>query len=110
LTAGDLGRIDAERDGPPLRWRVPEGQRFIFADFDDGIVMFDTRVGSTHLLNPTSAETLAILQEAPALATPALYRTLLERMQLDENALPFAAVIELLWHLEDLGLICAERQ
>ena len=30
-------------------WRLPAGQRLLFEDFDDGIVMFDALVGATHL-------------------------------------------------------------
>jgi len=89
------------------RWRIPEGQHFVFADFDDGVVMFDTRIGSTHLLNATAAETLSIVEQVPGLAAEVIYRALLERLELDESALTCDAVIELLWQLENLGLVAA---
>ena len=100
-------RPAASEAAPELRWRVPDGQRLVFDDFDDGIVMFDALVGATHLLNASAAETLAIVQESPGLATDAIHRRLLERLQVAEATLPFAALEELLWRLEDLNLIAA---
>ena len=89
------------------RWRIPAGQHFVFEDFDDGIVMFDALVGATHLLNASAADTLAIVRESPGLATAAIHRCLLERLELGEEALPLAALEELLWRLEDLNLVVA---
>ena len=89
------------------QWRVPDGQHFVFVDFDDGIVMFDARIGSTHLLNATAAETLSIIEQTPELAAEAIYRALLERLELEESALTCDAVTELLSQLENLGLIVA---
>lgn len=104
--AADVAGRDAA--ATTLRWRIPARQRLIFEDFDDGIVMFDAQVGSTHLLSVTAAETLAIVQESPGLDEAALYRRLLERTELGEDALPLAAVRELLWHLENLNLVTAD--
>ena len=89
------------------RWQVPVGQHFLFADFDDGIVMFDAGIGSTHLINPTAAEALMIVEQTPGLGGDAIYRALLARLELGESALPRDAVIELLWQLENLGLVAA---
>jgi PqqD family protein of HPr-rel-A system len=89
------------------RWRIPAGQHFVIEEFDDGIVMFDALVGATHLLNVTAAETLAIVSEFPGLETAAIHRSLLERLELEEDVLPLAALEELLWRLEDLNLIAA---
>ncbi|HVR93751.1 MAG TPA: HPr-rel-A system PqqD family peptide chaperone [Casimicrobiaceae bacterium] len=95
-------------DGAPEpRWRIPAGQHFVIEDFDDGIVMFDALVGATHLLNVSAADTLAIVRESPGLATAAIHRCLLERLELGEEALPLAALEELLWRLEDLNLVTA---
>ena len=91
-----------------LLWRLPAGQRLLFEDFDDGIVMFDALVGSTHLVSVTAAETLAIVNEAPGLTAPVIYRRLLERTAVEEAALPFAALRELLWQLENLNLVTAD--
>ena len=88
-------------------WRIPDGQRLLYEDFDDGIVMFDALVGSTHLLNATAAETLALIQETPNLTAPDIHRRLLERLGIGDDALPQAALAELLWHLEDLNLVAA---
>ena len=88
-----------------VRWRIPKGQRFAFADFEDGIVMFDGWAGSTHLLNATAAETLSVVEGSPDLSTDAIYRVLLDRLELDAAALPLDAVDELLWQLENLGLV-----
>ena len=89
-----------------IGWRLPAGQRLLFEDFDDGIVMFDALVGATHLLNASAAETLEIVENAPGLATTDIHRRLLERLSIPEAALPLSALEELLWRLEDLNLIC----
>lgn len=105
---------DAAKDGEAsgvlsvLRWRVPPGQRFVFEDFDDGIVLFDALVGSTHVVSVTAAETLALIAESPQLTAPEIHRRLLERTGVAEDALPFAAIHELLWQLEHLELVAAE--
>lgn len=92
-----------------FRWRIPAGQRLLWEDFDDGIVMFDALVGATHLMNASAAETLAIVEDAPGLATTAIHLRLLERLGVTETALPLAALDELLWRLEDLSLLCAVK-
>jgi PqqD family protein of HPr-rel-A system len=94
-------------DADAARWRVPSGQRLLFEDFEDGIVMFDAAVGATHLLNPTAAEALAVVVEHPGLATAELHRRLLARLEIDAQALPPAALAELLRRLEDLNLVRA---
>jgi PqqD family protein of HPr-rel-A system len=90
-----------------IGWRLPTGQRLLFEDFDDGIVMFDALVGATHLLNASAAETLAIVEDAPGVVTAVIHRRLLERLAIPEGALPLSALEELLRRLEDLNLICA---
>jgi PqqD family protein of HPr-rel-A system len=92
------------------RWHIAPGQRLIFADFDDGIVMFDAQVGATHLLNASAAEALAIIEESPALSAPTIHARLLDRLGLSTDALPFPALVELLWRLEDLNLIAATAE
>ena len=87
------------------RWRVPPGQRFVFEDFDDGIVMFDALVGSTHLVNVTAAEALAIVEEAPGLTAAEIHERLLARLELRADALPRPAVDELLGRLAALDLV-----
>lgn len=89
------------------RWRLPAGQHLLFEDFDDGIVLFDAAVGATHLLNPTAAEALAIVQEVPGLATDDLHARLLARLEIGGDALPRAALDELMRRLEDLQLVSA---
>ena len=89
------------------RWHIAPGQRLIFADFDDGILMFDAKIGGTHLLNISAAEALAVIEESPALTASDIHFKVLERMQLSGSALPFPALAELLWRLEDLNLIAA---
>jgi len=88
-----------------IHWRIPAGQRLVFEDFDDGIVMFDSLVGSTHLLNATAAEALAVIESEPGLHIDRIHARLLERLGVDSDALPIAAVADLLWQLEDLNLI-----
>jgi len=93
--------------GPEPRWSIPDGQHFVIEDFDDGTLMFDALVGATHLLNVTAAETLEIVSDSPGLATDAIHRRLLQRLELGEEVLPLAALEELLWRLEDLNLVAA---
>ncbi|HEY4138046.1 MAG TPA: hypothetical protein VGN65_06320, partial [Casimicrobiaceae bacterium] len=57
------------------------------------------------LLNATAAEALSIVHETPGLATMEIYRMLLERLDLGEQALPFDTVADLMWQLENLGLV-----
>ncbi|MEP7276858.1 MAG: HPr-rel-A system PqqD family peptide chaperone [Betaproteobacteria bacterium] len=106
----DSAAAVADPAGSEPRWRVPAGQRFVFEDFDDGIVMFDALVGSTHLVSATAAEALAIVEETPDLTADAIYRRLLARAGMTEAALPFAAVRELLWQLENLDLLAARTR
>jgi PqqD family protein of HPr-rel-A system len=93
--------------GSTLHWRIPAGQRLLFEDFDDGIVVFDTLVGSTHLLNASAAETLDIIESSPGIETRAIHRALLARLCIAEDTLPLAALEELLERLDNLGLVCA---
>jgi PqqD family protein of HPr-rel-A system len=86
-------------------WRIPAEQRFVVEEFDDGIVMFDALVGSTHLLNLSAADALAIVSEFPGLPSSAIRQRLLERLDIEDEALPVGALEELLWRLEDLNLI-----
>jgi PqqD family protein of HPr-rel-A system len=69
--------------------------------------MFDALVGATHLLNASAAEALAIVRGTPGLPAAAIHDRLLERLQIADDTLPFAAVEELLWRLEDLNLVSA---
>ena len=91
-------------------WRIAAGQRLLFEDFDDGVVMFDTRVGSTHLLNATSADALAILQAETPLTAEAIHSRLLERLELSPETLPLIAVEQLLGYLDNLGIVSAGRR
>jgi PqqD family protein of HPr-rel-A system len=91
-------------DGSPVRWRLPGGQRLLFEEFDDGIVVFDALVGSTHLVNVTAAEALELLGAGDGLTAAQLHAALLERLGLAASALPRAAVDELLARLAQLDL------
>ena len=88
-------------------WRIPEGQQLVFEEFEDGILLFDARVGSTHLLNATAAETLEVVLETPGLTAMDIRTRVLERLGLPDAALPPAAVEELLMRLADLCLVGA---
>jgi len=92
-----------------LRWRIPIGQRFVFEDFEDGIVMFDALVGSTHVVSVTAAETLALIVQTSGLTAMEIHERLLKRIGVSPDALPFAAMLELLWQLEHLDLVTAEN-
>ena len=90
-----------------MRWRLPADQRLVFEEFDDGILVFDARVGGTHLVNATAAEALEIIADTPDLTAPQIHRRVLERLGLPEDALPLPAVEELLRRLADLCLVGA---
>jgi PqqD family protein of HPr-rel-A system len=89
-------------------WRIAPGQRLLFHDFEDGVVLFDALVGSTHLLDASAAETLAIIGEAPGLDAFAIHAELLERLELSADALPLATVEALLQRLEAMALVSVE--
>jgi PqqD family protein of HPr-rel-A system len=80
----------------------------LFEDFDDGIVLFDALVGSTHLVNVTAAEVLAVVQEAPGLDAAAIQHRVLERLDLSQDALPLSAVAALLQRFELLNIVRAD--
>ena len=91
---------------PPV-WRIPDDQRLVFEEFEDGILLFDARVGGTHLLNATAAETLEVVQRTPGLTSAEIRARVLERLDIPEDALPPAAMEELLLRLADLCLVGA---
>ena len=90
-------------------WRIAPGQRLLFQDFEDGVVLFDALVGSTHSLDASAAETLAIIEEAPGLDASAIHAELLERLELSAEALPLATVEALLQRFEAMALVSVER-
>jgi PqqD family protein of HPr-rel-A system len=90
-------------------WRIAPGQRLLFQDFEDGVVLFDALVGSTHLLDASAAEALAIIEETPGLDAGAIHAALLERLELQHEVLPLSAVEALLQRLEASALVCAQR-
>ena len=90
-------------------WRIARGQRLSFQDFEDGVVLFDALAGSTHLLDASAAETLAIVEEAPGLDASAIHAQLLERLKLSAVALPLATLEALLQRFEAMALVSASR-
>jgi len=93
---------------PSPVWRIAPGQRLLFQDFEDGVVLFDGLAGATHLLDASAAEALAIIEDAPGLDASAIHAKLLERLELSANALPLATVEALLQRFEALALVSAE--
>ena len=47
-------------------WRVTPGQALAFRQWDDGLVLFNSLSGATHLLGPGAALLLEVLQDRPA--------------------------------------------
>ena len=90
------------------RWRVPASQQLLFEDLDDGVVLFDAQVGGTHLVNPTAAEALEVILESPGLTAAQIHRRVLDRLGLTDQALPLAALDELLHKLAELWLIASD--
>lgn len=93
---------------PVPAWRIAPGQRLLFQDLEDGVVMFDTLVGSTHLLDASAAETLAIIEQAPGLDASAIHAELLKRLELSAESLPLATVEALLQRFEAMALVSVE--
>jgi PqqD family protein of HPr-rel-A system len=87
------------------RWRIAPGQRLSFQDLDDGIVLYDALAGSTHCLDASAAETLAVIAETPGLDVAAIHRSVLERLALAPDALSLASVEALLARFELLNLV-----
>ena len=87
---------------------MPASQQLLFEDFDDGIVLFDAQVGGTHLVNPTAAEALEVVLESPGLPAADIHRRVLARLGLAEQALPRAALDELLHKLAELCLSASD--
>src|SRR6185503_10439793 len=71
------GAVTAVRD---LTWRIAPGQRLVFEDMDDGVLLYDSLVGRTHLLNATAAETLTVLERNPGLTSDAIRRHVTEAL------------------------------
>lgn len=90
-----------------LTWRIAPGQRLVFEDMDDGVLLYDSLVGRTHLLNATAAETLTVLERNPGLTSDAIRRHVTEALDLPVDALPLSAVEELLDWFERLGILVA---
>jgi hypothetical protein len=55
------------------------------------------------------AEALSVVEGSPDLSVDAIYRELLDRLELQAAALPLESVVELLWQLENLGLVTTAR-
>jgi PqqD family protein of HPr-rel-A system len=91
-----------------LRWRIAPGQRLIFEDMDDGVLLYDALVGRTHLLNATAAEMLSVLERTPGLSSDAIRTRVAEELELPADALPRPAIDELLDWLERLGIVVAQ--
>lgn len=89
-------------------WRIAPGQRLLFQDFEDGVVLFDALVGSTHSLDASAAETLAIIEQAPGLDASAIHAELLKRLELSADALPLSTVEALLQRFEAMALVSVE--
>ena len=90
------------------RWRIAPGQRLSFEDFDDGIVLFDSLAGSTHVLDPTAAEALAVVGESPGLDADTIRKCLVDRLALAGDTLRLSVVEALLERFELLNLLRAD--
>jgi len=95
-------------DKPSAVWRIAHGHRLLFQDFDDGVVLFDTLVGSTHLLDASAAETLAIIEQAPGLDASTIHAQLLARLELAADVLPLSTIEVLLERFEAMSLVSME--
>jgi PqqD family protein of HPr-rel-A system len=97
--------VTAVRD---LAWRISPGQRLVFEDMDDGVLLYDALVGRTHLLNATAAEMLTVIEQTPGLSSDAIRLRVAQELQLTADALPLPAVEELLDWFARLGIVVAQ--
>jgi len=88
---------------------VPSGQRLVFEELDDGVLMYDALVGGTHLINVTAQEALELLLQAPGLTAAELHARVLERLELDAAVLPLDAMESLLQRLAELDIVAAQH-
>lgn len=88
-----------------MRWRIAPGQRLVFEDLDDGVLLYDALVGGTHLLNATAAEMLCLIEERPGLSADAIRDALIARLELPPASLPVESVEELLQWLARLDIV-----
>jgi len=70
-------------------------------------MLFDALVGGTHLVNATAGELLQLIEEAPGLTTGELHARLVARVEASPEALPLAAVDEILQWLARLNIVAA---
>jgi PqqD family protein of HPr-rel-A system len=88
-----------------VRWRIAAGQRLVLEDLDDGVLLYDARVGGTHLLNATAAEMLSVIEDTPGLTTAAIRTELIARMELAQASLPLESLEALLQWLAQLNIV-----
>lgn len=114
----DLRSCGAQQSGPePFAWSRmtaptspdPEWTRrrdrgVLTRTWGDELVVYDSRSGSTHLLDPLSTAVLAYLQERDGSAS-AISRALLAEFDADSEEDALAAVRSTLAKLRDLNLV-----
>ena len=98
---------DDHTDQPPDRrasWQSGPSDDLVWAEFDDGYVVYHRPSGKTHFLNAASAVLLTEILLVPRDAADAA-RELAALEQTDGDAAFAAAVADSLHHLEYLGLV-----
>ena len=87
-------------------WSLVRSGRFQIREWDNEIVVYDSRAGDTHLLDPLASAVLSLLQSSPQ-TSGTLVRMLIQELESppddDLRALTEAALVR----LGNLGLVVA---
>ena len=84
-------------------WRASDQPKLLWRVWDDDAVVFDTRSGELHLLNPVAAEALKALEEGPT-STHGLALQLASALGIDGNEEFSRQVSGLMTLFDELGL------
>jgi len=69
------------------------------------VLLFDARVGGTHLVNATAAELLGLVQSLPGLTSTQIQARLIEALGLAATDLPVTAVEDVLERFAALDIV-----
>jgi PqqD family protein of HPr-rel-A system len=87
----------------PLAWKIGDASKLCWRIWDGECVVFDSRSGETHLLNPLAVEVLQTLEQGPADGSH-LTRLIASTFALEAEPDLARAVDEVLTRLDELGL------
>jgi PqqD family protein of HPr-rel-A system len=91
-------------NSPVRRWRAPGGPALLWRRWDQQSVVFDTRSGDIHLLDPVAADVLRCLKAA-ATSFDELSQRFRGSLGLDSERELSEYLAKLVRELDELGLI-----